>query len=474
MSKEILALLVFVAACGSGLPDVNDAGSDAGLDATIPIDTGTMPDGAGDASDDSDGAAVVDSGFDTGVSASAPWGFPLAVTPPIEGNVVVDANKNVIAAFAISQSLVVQSLDSTGNPKWKKQVSGPFPYDIAVDAQGAVYVVGYSYVTFDFGGGNVSQGGWLVKYDTSGNYVWHRGGFNGAWVNAVGVKSNGNVVFGGDFTGSVNFGGGNLVATYDDPFLVELTSGGSWVRNKNWAGGSATFSGMTFDGSNNFYGVGWLEGTVNFGGNNLTGPNTGSSTWNYFITKLDNTFAHVASKDLKTSGGGPLEFQTVSVAPNGNIGIGGAFTGTIDVGGGTLTSQGQGDIFIATLSSSLTHVWSKRFGDSYDQNMRGVAFDPNGNLGAAGNYRGGTNLNFGKGALPSGQSGEGIYLALFDSSGNCSASYGSFTNNEACEVWGMRYLSSPDFALMGGFNTKCALPSGTLMNTGAYVARLAP
>src|SRR5438105_2138915 len=47
---------------------------------------------------------------------------------------------------------------------------------------------------------------------------------------------------------------------------------------------------------------------------------------------------------------------------NGDFYVTGNFYGTLDFGGGPLTSAGGYDIFVAKFSSAGSHLWSKRFG----------------------------------------------------------------------------------------------------------------
>jgi hypothetical protein len=283
----------------------------------------------------------------------------------------------------------------------------------------------------------------------------------------VGLKSNGNVVIGGTLTGSTDFGGGTVTSTGWDALLLEVTSSNQFVRAKVF-GSSANIRSLAIDKSDNVYIAGDFAATINFGGNTFQGPQAGSGARNIFVAKLDPAFAHLASMELKTT---TANVTMLALDSNANVAITGAFGTSVDLGGGALVGQGDSDIFVGKLNSSLGHIWSKRFGDIRMQTSRGVVFDPNNNLAMVGSYSG--NLNFGKGLLPTAQNGIGMYLALFDPSGTALSNYATFQSNKVCNGENIAYIGQPDYVIIGSFDT-CQLPSGTLFSGSEFVARLSP
>ena len=96
----------------------------------------------------------------------------------------------------------------------------------------------------------------------------------------------------------------------------------------------------------------------------------------------------------------------VSVAPyasavdsSGNVVVVGAFSGTVNFGGGPLTSAGGSDIYVAKYSSTGTHLWSRRFGDASGSTAYGVAVDTSGSVVVVGSFTG--TVNFGGSPLTS-------------------------------------------------------------------------
>jgi len=100
----------------------------------------------------------------------------------------------------------------------------------------------------------------------------------------------------------------------------------------------------------------------------------------------------------------------VSVDGIGNIVVTGYFNGTVDFGGGALTSAGGTDIFLANFDASGTHLWSRRFGDASTQRGYSVAVDGMGKIIVTGFFRG--TVDFGGGVLTSAGNSD-IFLAKF-------------------------------------------------------------
>jgi hypothetical protein len=109
------------------------------------------------------------------------------------------------------------------------------------------------------------------------------------------------------------------------------------------------------------------------------------------------------------------EALAVATDAQGNIYVVGDFDGTINFGGNTLTSAGLIDGFLAKLSPTGVHLWSKRFGTNGPQVLTHVAVDSAGNVIVLG--KGQSSIDFGGGVLTS-AGGMDVFLAKFDSNGN--------------------------------------------------------
>ncbi|APR74804.1 Hypothetical protein A7982_00150 [Minicystis rosea] len=99
----------------------------------------------------------------------------------------------------------------------------------------------------------------------------------------------------------------------------------------------------------------------------------------------------------------------LSVNANGDIAVTGVFDGTIDFGGGQMTSMGS-DIFVAKLDASGNYVWARSFGDAQTQQSIGIAFSGTQNLVVTGFFQ--SQIDFGNGPLTA-VGGAEVFVAKF-------------------------------------------------------------
>ncbi|NUO47490.1 MAG: hypothetical protein HOV80_01395 [Polyangiaceae bacterium] len=163
------------------------------------------------------------------------------------------------------------------------------------------------------------------------------------------------------------------------------------------------------DASGNVFLAGYFTGTINLGG----APLTSAGGDDVFLAKFDAAGNHVWSKRFgNASAQIPFGLATDG---SGNIVIIGQFEGSMDFGGGALTSAGALDVFLAKLDPMGNHVWSKRFGDASTQYGSDVAVDAAGNVFITGGLAG--TVSFG-GPPISATNLQNLFLAKLDSAGN--------------------------------------------------------
>ncbi|MDH3217262.1 MAG: hypothetical protein OEN01_13420, partial [Candidatus Krumholzibacteria bacterium] len=221
-----------------------------------------------------------------------------------------------------------------------------------------VVVTGDFQGTVDFGGGNLVSAGstdiFVAKYDASGAHQWSQrfGSTNSDAGYGVAVDASGNVVVTGEFRGTVDFGGGNLVsAGSDDIFVAKYDASGAhqWSQRA----GSTNLErgyGVAIDASGNVVVTGPFQGTVDFGGGDLV--SAGST--DIFVAKYDASGAHQWSQRAGSTGGDIG--QGVAVDASGNVVVTGEFQGTVEFGGGDLVSAGSTDIFVAKFGTVTPQV----------------------------------------------------------------------------------------------------------------------
>ncbi len=206
----------------------------------------------------------------------------------------------------------------------------------------------------------------------------------------------------------------NCIPTLIAVLLVAtLAASSSAVPINQWSnrfgdGNAQAARDVAFDGSGNVYVTGYMQGTADFGG----GPISSAGSGDVFLAKYDSAGSHIWSKRF-----GAADHQEafgVATDAAGNAVIVGRFQTSINFGGPTHVSAGDFDMFLAKFDPAGTLVWSKRFGNGFINEGRGVAVDGAGNVVLVGFSAGAT--DFGGGALPNGGAYD-VSVAKYDATG---------------------------------------------------------
>jgi hypothetical protein len=222
--------------------------------------------------------------------------------------------------------------------------------------------------------------------------------------------------------------------------------------------------GVAIDSAGNVFLTGAFEGAFELGKTHLAAKGT-----DVFLTKLDGNGAALWSKrfgdeaDQAPAG--------IAVDTHDKVVLAGSFSGAIDFGGATMASTLGRDVFLAKLGPNGEHLWSKRFGDSFDQECRAVATDRADNIALTGTLYG--TIDFGGGPLTDmghdvfvaklGPSGEHLWSKRFGDS-QLQDGYGVTFDSQGNVIITGRYAGSVDFG--GG-----PLVPGT-MSSRLFVAKL--
>jgi hypothetical protein len=225
----------------------------------------------------------------------------------------------------------------------------------------------------------------MAKYSPSGSAIWARGVGGNSSDSGSGVTTDlgDNVLMTGyQASTTADYGGGplpNRGAT--DTFLAKYgpTGGYVWAKTVGGTGADAGTSVKT-DSAGNVFVTGYMGATVDFGGGSLVS----AGGQDVFLVKYSSAGAHLWSRRFGSTG---ADLGTgVGTDSSGNVVVVGTFTGSIDLGGGSLTSAGGRDIFVAKFSATGQHVWSKRFGGTDNDDVRGVAVDRAGDVVVTGQF----------------------------------------------------------------------------------------
>lgn len=151
----------------------------------------------------------------------------------------------------------------------------------------------------------------------------------------------------------------------------------------------------------------------------------------------------------------------------GNVIAFGNLTGTVNLGGGNLTTVGAYDMYLAKFTSGGVHSWSTRFGGTSNQYAEDVAIDSGDNILVTGFNQDGGSVSFGGNIL-----GPGALLAKLTSTGAHSWST-SFTSTNASGL-GLSVLPDDGVVLGGYFKSQIDLGGNVLAAVGGqdgFVAR---
>ncbi|TNE43121.1 MAG: hypothetical protein EP343_34510 [Deltaproteobacteria bacterium] len=267
--------------------------------------------------------------------------------------------------------------------------SGARARGIAIDAQNNFYFVGFFTQTLNIGPSvqMTSKGqsdGYVAKFNSKGEYLWHRQLGGTAQDTAVRVRldSRGNVYVAGRFEDKVTFGSKTLTsAGKADGFLTKLDPTGKFLWTTQVKSAESTnISGFGFDRNDNVFITGTFTGSATFGATQLT--SSGGS--DVYLSKLNPTNGSW-SWSKQFGGGAPTTSSQLDVSSkNGNIFLAGKYKGTTTFGSKKMTSYSSGrnlDGFFVMFNSSGTVQWAKSIGGIFDDGGgKAVLTDGNGNV----------------------------------------------------------------------------------------------
>lgn len=269
----------------------------------------------------------------------------------------------------------------------------------------------------------------VASYSTTGALQWlfSYGGVGADIPFAVAATSDGGVVVTGHSTGGGTCGGRTLVGLGGRDILVlKLSSTG----NCEWAhliGSSADDEGraVAVESGGTVLVVGLFRGTVDFdpGMDARLVPSRGGS--DAFLLRLgaDGSFLDV----VQGGGVGDDLFTAVTVASDGEIAVGGSFTGEASYGSTlapvVLRAEGPSAGVLARLSTLLGLRWAAPLTGTGDVLIAGLSEDIDGSVLVAGSFTGTLDADPGTGALLlQAEGGTDVFLARF------LASSGAFAN----------------------------------------------
>jgi len=398
--------------------------------------------------------------------------------------VAYDGAGNTAASNHVNATTPPDVSSGGGSYVWAKSFgssANDIGKSVAVDSDGNVVITGWFYGTVDFGGGPLTsvtypwlnpinyQDIFLAKYSpSSGGYIWAKRfgdvGNDGGY--SVAVDGNGDVIVVGSYQNSVDFGNGIKCPVYgqSDIFIAKYSGvDGSYLWAKQFGDLYGDYAyGVAVDKNDNVYVTGQYQGTINFGGVSLSSTSGNLST---FVVKLSSSGAHLWSKSFNSS---VYSYgRAISVDGSGNVALTGSFVGTMNFGGGSVTSPGTSlATFIVKLSTSGTYIWSRSFGNAtYGTLGMSVVCDnsTSGDVIVTGQFQG--SVNFGSGLLLSSTTtAPDIFLVKYSGSNGANLWSKTFDGVHSGTGFGITADANNAVFLTGSFNGTIDFGGGLLLS----------
>jgi hypothetical protein len=307
-----------------------------------------------------------------------------------------------IATMNSAQSVTATFAPSaTGALNWVKTLTtggSASASAVALDGAGNALSVGNFTGAVDFGGGLVtassSSDGYVAKYSASGAYVWarHFGGSYGATMYGLATMTNGDVVVSGTSSGGISLGDAtpmNCVgtSTYNQGFIAKYSAATGAYVWARCVGASGFSSSGTGVA---IAGNGDVIATGAFAGTVDFGGKSLTTTGgdDIFIARYAAGDGSLISA-VQVGGTGSESPSGIALDPSGNILLAGGVAGSVTLGGPTVqTSNSTYDGFVAKYTPQGGYVWAKIIGDAGTDRIYGVASDGQGNVGYTGYFSG--------------------------------------------------------------------------------------
>jgi hypothetical protein len=308
---------------------------------------------------------------------------------------VVDTDGHPLSVGAGQQALYLLELAADGTVAHGRQLGGEgfgslgYKLDVARDSAGGTVIAGGFFGSLALGtaaGPEASCGVYesdselsnlfIAKLSEDGECVWsfHDPDTQPQAVESVAVDLGRSIVVAGEFAGDLEFPGGTVLQGSGgiDFFLARFDEDGNHKFSRSFGASGRVQSSARV--ASHLFGIsalsGYFDGRIDFGG----GPIQSNQGHDLFVAKFDPNGNHLWTRHFpvrrQPCSADDCDLDKIDIAFDGagNLLIAGHFSGTVDFGGTTLTSEGGSiDLFLAKLDGDGELMWSGRFGDAGDQ-----------------------------------------------------------------------------------------------------------
>jgi putative cell wall-binding protein len=291
-------------------------------------------------------------------------------------------------------------------------------FGVAVLSDGSAIITGDFKDTATFGTTTLTSTGivdvFIAKISPNGAWLWatHADGSGSTRGDAISVLSDGSAIITGRFSGTSTFGATILTSTgtQNDGFVAKIDANGNWMWATAIVGTNSSVGlGVSVLSDDSAIITGVFTETATFGATTLTSTGSG----NAFVAKISAAGAWVWANQ---AGGTGFDIgQGVSVLSDGSAIVTGSFEGDATFGATTLTSNGNIDVFVAKVSPTGTWLWANQLGGTPFNEGNGVAVLSDGSAIITGYFFGTTTI--GVTTLTSTGNGD-VFVAKIDANGS--------------------------------------------------------
>jgi outer membrane protein assembly factor BamB len=204
-------------------------------------------------------------------------------------------------------------------------------------------------------------------------------------VNGVAADSHHDLIIVGAFVGQLAVGRSVLDNATDGPmYAIDLDAACAprWARALGGGGAQLDLQGVTVAPDGTRVLTGGATGDVDFGFQLSPGA---SSHGDAIVIALEPGGEMLWTQRFVTQTGESASGRSVAPDPaSGGVVVAGQFTGTVDFGGGPVTSAGDLDVFLVGLDARGQHQFSRGYGGMLGDLPLAVAVDPVGRIGLGG------------------------------------------------------------------------------------------
>ncbi len=292
----------------------------------------------------------------------------------------------------------VAKIDNEGNWIWAKRCGGirgcPEP-SITVDSQDNIIISGVVYQPNqnhgDFGPFNMTNGAYIAKIDTNGNWLWLKSIYaTNIWEAEVVVDSKDNIIVSGQTADKITIGDYVLDAKGKwKIFVAKIDENGNWEWGRISDGDNyQLYSCSEIDNEDNVVITGGFMGTATFGPTTLVYPDKKDS-YNLLVAKIDSEgnwlWANSAEGEYQKN---VLNLYPLSctIDSYGSIYLTGKFYKNASIGASEISGDWGGDIFISKIYTTGEWIYTHEFNGQGQESAFDILIDSKNNILLTGRF----------------------------------------------------------------------------------------